>query len=260
MQKRGQVTIFIIIGVLLIAAVALFFLFQKGVKIPGISGGAKEVTPTPFLQTCLENKILESVEILSYQGGYLNPSPSKRFKFENEDSYYNISYLCYTSSYYEPCLNQKPMLIKDIKEEISNYISQEVEICMSELVLNLEEEGYVVNAQYGGFDIELAPGKITANIDALITSTKAEETSTRENFEISVPTDFYTVIIVGQEIVSQEARFCNFEYLGFMLTYPEFEIDYFRTQDSSVIYTVKSKATSELFRFAIRGCVIPAGM
>ena len=260
MQKRGQVTIFIIIGILLVAAVALFFLFQKGVKILGITGGTKEVTPTPFLQTCLEDKILESVEILSYRGGSIDPVLKKRFKFENEDSYYNISYLCYTSGYYESCLNQQPMLIQHIKGEITNYISQEVEMCLSELVLNLEEDGYVVDAQYGGFDIELAPGEVTTKIDAVITSTKSEETSTQEDFEISVPSKFYDLAIVAQEIVSQEARFCNFEYLGFMLTYPEFEIDYFRTQDSSIIYTIKGADTPDLFRFAIRGCVIPPGM
>jgi len=260
MQKRGQVTIFIIIGVFIIAAVALFFIFQKGVKIPGVSGGAKEVTPTPFLQTCLEDKILEGVEILSYQGGSINPILNTRFKFDEDDSYYNISYLCYTHGSYGPCMNQQPMLIQSIKEEISDYISSEVEMCMSELVLNLEEEGFIVDAQYGGFDIQLSPGEITANIDAVVTSTKSEETSIQENFEISIETKLYDLSLVAQEISSQWARFCSFEHLGYMLTYPKYNIDIYGPTEGTVIYTIKDIETREKFRLAIRGCATAPGL
>ena len=74
-----------------------------------------------------------------------------------------------------------------------------------------------------------------------------------------VYTRFYDLAIVAQEIVSQEARFCNFEQVGYMLIYPEFAITKFRTGKSDTIYTIKSKESGERFRFAVRSCVIPPG-
>ena len=260
MYKRGQLTIFIIVGILLVATTVLFFLLRSGVIAPNLGGGAKEAGPTSFLQSCIEDEIKTTVDILSIQGGYINPVLSKRFKFEDEDQYHNISYLCYTQSYYTPCLNQQPMLLQHIKNEITLQISEEVEICFNELVLNLEDDGFVVDAAYGGYEVKLTPGRIIIDIDAEITTTKTDQTSKQENFQISVPTKLYNIAVVAQEIISQEARFCNFEYLGYMLTYPEFSIDYFRAQDATIIYTVGHVDTNDKFRFAVKGCVIPPGL
>jgi hypothetical protein len=77
--------------------------------------------------------------------------------------------------------------------------------------------------------------------------------------KIIYSSNFYDLALVAQEIVSQEARFCNFEHLGYMLLYPDFEIDKFRTGDSDTIYTLTHRESGERFRFAVRGCVIPAG-
>ena len=64
---------------------------------------------------------------------------------------------------------------------------------------------------------------------------------------------------MAHEIVSQESQFCYFEYLGYMLLYPEYKIDKFRTSDETIIYTIDHKDSKEMFRFAVRGCVIPPG-
>lgn len=259
MKKKGQVTIFIIIAVIIIAAIALFFVFRSGV-IPGVGGPAHEITPAPFLDTCLRDKTREGIEIISLQGGYINNPLHIRFMFEEEGVYRNISYLCYTSNYYIPGDNKQPMLIQHLKSEVENYISEEVEFCFNELVSSIKDQGYEVDSQYDGFDVELMPGRVVTEIYGEISSTKTGETSKQEDFRIITNSKFYDLSLVVHEIVSQEARFCNFEYLGYMLTYPKFKIDYFRVQDASIIYTVEHVDTNERFRFAVRGCVIPPGM
>jgi len=45
-----------------------------------------------------------------------------------------------------------------------------------------------------------------------------------------------------------------------MLLNSEFELDKFKTGNSKTIYTLKHRKSQETFRFAVRGCVIPAGM
>jgi len=259
--KRSQVTIFIITGVVIISAIALFFLFRSGV-IPDI-GEKPETNPNKVLHACLDDKIKESLRLISSQGGSVNPELYREFKFSDERKFTNISYLCYTQNDYISCVNQKPMLIRHLKNEIKNYInepSDEVEICFDELNLALERQGYEINSEYTGFDVDLKAGKVSINIDAEIVLTKTGETSKKEDFEVIVPSKFYDIALVVQEIVSKEAEYCQFEDLGYMLVYPEFNIDRFRTGDSIIIYTVKHRESKEKFRFAVRGCVLPPGV
>ena len=62
---------------------------------------------------------------------------------------------------------------------------------------------------------------------------------------------------LSEQIVNKEAKTCDFEFLGYMLLYPEYKIDKFQTKDLSEIYIIKHKKSNEEFRFALRGCVPP---
>jgi len=257
-NQRGQVTIFIIAGIILIGAIGLFFVFQKGF-LPQI-GEAKETNPASYMDSCLSDKIKESIKLISIRGGYMENSLSKIFKFEDENTFYNISYLCYNQNYYSPCVNQQPMLIRHLKQELEKSISEDVRECFDSLTSSFEKQLYVVDAKYNGFDVELMPDKVVINIDSEIVLTK-DGTTKQDGFKINVPTKFYNLALVVQEIVSQEARFCHFDYLGYMMIYRDFDIDKFRTGDLDTIYSVSDRyETKEMFRFAIRGCTIPPGI
>lgn len=256
-MRRGQVTIFIIIGIILIGSTGLVILWKSGI-LPNFSG-SKEINPNLFISMCLEEKVKDTLEIISLQGGYIENKLNKTFQFDNEIAR-DISYLCYNQNYYLPCINQEPMLIQHLKKEIKNKIAEDVENCFDELKLSLEKQRYEVESEYNGFEIDLAQKKIIINIDGKMIISKSGETSINKNFDFIIPSRFYDLAIVVQEIVSQEARFCNFEYLGFMLAYPNFEIDRFKTGDSTIIYTIQHRDSLEKFRFAVRGCVIPPGI
>jgi hypothetical protein len=172
-----------------------------------------------------------------------------------------IAYLCYTGNYYEQCINQEPMLINHIKSEIGNYIEQDVNYCWNEMGKKLQKEGYVVDAQrIRGYDIELKYDYVEVVIDATVVLTKSGESTREELFKARTSSKTYNIVRLVQEIVSQEAVYCNFENVGYMTIYPEWKITKFRTSDSILIYTVENKKTNEKFRFAIRGCVLPGGL
>ncbi len=202
---RGQVTIFIIIAIMIIGGVLLFFIFREKI-IPGMSTHP-EKNPGTFLESCSEDKIREALSLLSSQGGSINPILYKKFRFEDESDFTNISYLCYTQNYYIPCINQEPLLIQHLKKELKDYISEDISDCFDKLTASLNKQGYTTDAKYRGFDIELMERKIMINIDAEITLTKSGETSTQNDFRVVIPSRFYDSALVAQEIVSQEARF-----------------------------------------------------
>jgi hypothetical protein len=71
MFKRGQVTIFIIIAIFIIAAVAAFLIYRN--SLPAISQIPLEFQPAynTFL-SCIEDNALTGISILESQGGYIS--------------------------------------------------------------------------------------------------------------------------------------------------------------------------------------------
>jgi len=59
-----------------------------------------------------------------------------------------------------------------------------------------------------------------------------------KGFKLGIRTELYELSRLAQEIVSQEAKFCFFDNLGYMLLYPEIKIDKFSVEDGTVIYTL----------------------
>lgn len=256
-MKRGQVSIFIIIGVIVIGIIAFYFVSTGKANI--FVGEKTETNPTAFLYSCIDNKIRESINILSSQGGYISNPLNKTFKFNEEEGFKDISYLCYTQNNYLPCVNQKPLLMRHLKKEIKNYISEDMESCFNSLKMSFEKQNFDVDMKYNGFEVKLMPKKVIIETDSELTLSKTGESSTKENFKIILPSRFYELAEVVQEIVAQEGEYCNFEYLGYMALHPEFNIEKFNAGDLISIYTVGYKNTKEKFRFAVKSCVIPPG-
>ena len=261
-NRGGQVTIFIIIAILLVVAVALFFLLRSDVS--GDTGINPTENPEAFLKICLEDEIYSITETLGKQGGYIEPILKlEQFMFTDEGKRNDVTYLCYTLNYYEPCVNQRPMLIEHLKNEIHDEIKSPLNTCFEKLEASYEKAGYdvVVNYSPDYFDIDLVKGQIIITADREITTTKGDQVSTEDNFKLSFASKFYDIANVAQEILSQEARFCNFNEQGYTMLYPYLSIDKYKltTGDGSSIYTVKYKSTGEMFRFVVRSCVIPPG-
>jgi len=69
MNRKGQVTIFIIVAVVLISLVAGYFLLKDKLFVPEVPSNIEPVY-IDFL-TCLENEVLVGVDVLETQAGYI---------------------------------------------------------------------------------------------------------------------------------------------------------------------------------------------
>jgi hypothetical protein len=256
-KKKGQITIFVIIAILIVLAV-IILLVVKGNILPG-SGGQQETDPKIFFSSCIEKDLKNSIKLISSQGGYVENKLNRSFQFSEETSPTEISYLCYSQNNYLPCVNQEPMLLTHLKQEIKDEISEEVKKCFEDTMESIGKKGYSVDSEYNDFSVELSPKKVSLKIDGWLSLEKSGEIKRVEGFEVTIASRFYDLAIVAQEITNQEARFCNFEHLGYMLINPEFDIDKFRTGDSDTIYRVIHRDSKEKFVFVVRSCVIPPG-
>jgi hypothetical protein len=258
MKTHGQITIFVIVAISLIVISLLFILFKTDISSSEIGTG-QDLNVNSFLQQCMEEKVEKTINTLMAQGGYIENQLHIEFEFEGEP-FTNISYLCYNEESYLPCINQEPVLMKHLKDEIHTEINQEVENCFKYFIDNLKKSGKTSKSKYNGFEIQIVPEKIIIIMAAEIKIEKAGESISQSKMGMIYPTKFHELASIVREIVGQEAQYCSFEHIGYALLYPEFNIDRFRTSSLSTIYTVENKQSKERFRFAIKSCTIPPGL
>ena len=247
MNKKAQVTIFIIIAIIIVAAVAMFFLIRLE-KVPFIPG-KPETNPRAFISNCIEDQMRENINKVISQGGFIEPKNYHMF------SNFRVAYLCYNSGSFEPCINQHPMFLSEISNELKDNIILNIENCFIDFEESLDKQGYEIEL---GNNMEvntsLGPENIYLDIIRDITITRSGETTTFRDMKLSYKSSLYELASVANQIANGEAKFCYFEYLGYMILHPEYLIQLKRMSDSTKIYSIKDKKTQEEMNIAIRGC------
>lgn len=254
MNSRSQVTIFIIVAIILVAAVVAFYLmFGKTIitiNQPSIND------PEQYIGKCARDAASEAINIMLPQGGYLNPTNYKLYEDQK------IAYLCYTTVFYQRCTAQEPMYIRHLQDEITNYSSPKIEACFSDMKYELERKGYSVEMGDMNVETKLSENIVNMEMTRKLTLSKQGETRKFESFSSSLNSPLYNLAVVAQEIASQEAKYCNFEYVGFMILYPEFNIYKKSVSEgltASKIYLIQDRTTEKQLNMAIRSCAVPAG-
>jgi len=252
LQKKAQITIFIILALLIIGSVIiLLFMMKKPQPRPEVISAGDFRTS---LASCIRPHIHETLNLIMEHGGYINP---KLYKLYNNIP---IAYLCYTRNYYEACINQEPLLIEHIEEELHNYLEPEIERCFSETKEEFEKRGYVINMGKLSFDVWLKPRNVEIYMERKVTLSRGEATQKFSDFKIKVQSPIYELTNIAEEIASSEAKYCYFESLGFTVFYHnKFEISRDILPDSSKIYSIKDVQSNKVMNIAIRSCAIPPG-
>ncbi len=248
-QKRGQVTIFIIIAVIVVALGVLVYLFYPQIRT---TFGIREETPQNYIDSCLNEKIKESVEILSLQGGSIEPE--NYFSYAGE----KVEYLCYTNDYYVPCVVQQPLLKQHIEREIKNYIAEDVVSCFNSLKKNYQKKGYDVSLTSGSTEVELLPEKIVTSFERKLTLTK-QETEVYENFDVVLNNNLYELVSIANSIVTSETEIGDTETTAYMNYYHYLKVEKKKQSDGTTIYIITNRDTGNKFQFASRSIVWPPG-
>ena len=91
-EKRGQVTLCIIIAILIVGGILVYFLWLSPTYVD------RSIARLTGFDGCVQDAIEGEMGLLGEQGGYIMPEFSYMYKDKN------IAYLCYTNLYYKPCI------------------------------------------------------------------------------------------------------------------------------------------------------------
>lgn len=247
--KRGQVTIFIIIGIVIVAlGLLIYFLLPKIKTTLGVS----PQSPEEFIETCIKDEITNAVEKISLQGGSLEPTAYTLFNDEK------VQYTCYTSEYYATCTVQQPLLVQHIEKELSDEISPLAEDCFNSLKENYENQGYNVEMNIGSTSIQLLPERILSTFSYTVTLTKAN-TERYDSFDIILNNNLYESIGIANNIIEYESTYGEADPAIYMTLYKDWKVEKNSKSDGSRVYVITDKTTGDKFQLATRSLVWPAG-
>jgi len=249
MKKSGQVTIFIIIGIVVVAFAVLAYIFYPEIKTT-LTGSSDN--PSAFLQNCLEEKIENTISDLSLKGGSLNPE--HYFVYDNS----NIEYLCYTGNYYETCVVQQPMLKRHIESEIEKGIENEAQSCFDSLKLSFENKGYNVELRKGAMKVELLPKRVVVTFNNSLT-TSGQDSEEYDKFEVILNNNLYELVSIANSILNWESQYGDSETTIYMNYYHDLKVEKKKQSDGTTIYILTDRNNGNKFQFASRSVAWPPG-
>lgn len=247
-DKRGQVTIFVIVAIAIIVLIVLFFLFRP--NIMRVFGG--EFSPKTYLTSCIKPEIKPAIEQLSNQGGYKNPEG-----FVLRDGT-KIQYLCYSNKYYETCTIQQPMIKQHFEKELNLMLKGKANQCMNNLIEEYRKRGYEVSSGAVNSEVSILPGKILVTYSAPLTI-KKEATQTFKNFEVEISSEIYDLLFIASNIVEYESTMGDSATELYLQYYQDLKIEKIKLDDGTKIYELSNVITGEKFTFASRSLVWPVG-
>lgn len=248
-NKRGQVTLFIIIALVIVVLAVLIYLFYPGIKTGFVS---KEENPNEYMSNCLQETIDKNAEEVALQGGSAEPEHYIAYKGEE------IEYLCYTEEYYKTCVMQQPMLKNHIEEELKNQIQEKAKECLGSMEENFRDRGYDISVTQGDFEVELLPKQIRVMFDNQVTLEK-EEAKKYNSIIVSINNNLYELIGIANSILKWETKYGEAETTLYMNYYPEIKVQKKKQSDGSTIYIITDRKTQDKLQFASRSVAWPPG-
>lgn len=254
MNKKGQVTIFVILGLIIVGVAALIYFLYPQIK----STFLQTTDPQGFIQTCMEDKIKETITTLSLQGGSINPP--NYFSYYNEDlkKLSHVEYLCYTNKYYLPCVVQESLLQGHMANEIKTAINQTAISCFNDLKKSYEGRGYSANLVKGDTIVDILPQRVVVTFNNQFTITKGGS-QRYEKFSVLVNNNLYQLSAVANSILNWEVHYGDAPVQAYMSYYHNLIVEKKQQSDGTKVYVITDLNENNLFQFATRSFAWPPG-
>ena len=185
-QKRGQVTIFIIIAIVLVAAIIFYFTLRGNLNKTQIPSSL-QAPYTQFL-SCLEEQTNLGIHLLEQQGGYIKlpefepGSPYSPFSSQLDFAGNPIPYWYYLD--YEGKPKEQVPSLSNMESDLGDFINRQIQTCNFD---KFYEEEYDINFSQPKASVKILDNKVIVNLDMDFFISKADENTLIKKHKIEVP-------------------------------------------------------------------------
>lgn len=227
-RKKGQITIFIIIAVLIIAVVGLFFVFKGGIQKEKPVN--PEVAPIQnFVEECIYDTGENALYFIGLHGGYYVPSKFSTFQ--------GIPYYIKGNKTLMPTKEK-------IESEIAKYVNEALPLCTGNFT---EFNDFQINQGIIKTQTIILDNEVILNVEYPLTITKGEEKSRIKKFDgIKIPVRLGIIHNASNFIVNEHLKNTGEICMSCLLDLQEKENLFIMTQDeinedNTIIYNVFDK-------------------
>ena len=192
MKKKGQITVFIILG-LIFLIFFLIILLTKSYRVEKIGTlSLGDINPIKnYVDLCAKSTTSDALYLLGVQGGYTTPP-----EFYFQSAYAKIAYWYYKGEDTSPT-------IEEMEQELSSYVN----IALPECIENLDafrDMGFEFEFGEINTKTKINENNVEFNIDYPITIIKGESKSEISEFYKIIPARLGHMHSIAKEIVRKE--------------------------------------------------------
>ena len=211
--KKGQVTIFIIIAIVIVALVVLFFVFRGDLQKQQIPAFVEPIE-TSFL-VCLEENALTGISLLELSGGNLEEIDfepgSEYMPFSSHLNFVGneVPYWFYISGNNLPRENVPS--VKDMESQLENYIEKNIQGCAFE---DLYDQNYDFEKGLAEANVVIKEDNVKIDLEMDLSVSKGEDFFVVKDHDIEVKSKLGSLYKDAVEIYEQEQQTFFLEKYG----------------------------------------------
>jgi hypothetical protein len=250
MHRRAQVTLFILLGLVIVAgAFIIFFMRDRSAQteVPGLIEAPTEIQPIKFfVEECIRTQLEEAVKKLPLQGGYYQaPDLSTTYSFLDIPYYYHHSELNLVPT--------EPML----SEQLSLYLEETLPDCIQDF-RSFRSNGFEVDQGQLRATAMLTQARVEAQLAYPLRIRKAGREYTLDRFSSRVDSAFRNMYGYAAEIVSRIEEQPDYLPVSFLIDLAAlngFTVETVMQDEGSVIYSLNdldAPREPRIFAFAVK--------
>ena len=202
-KKRGQVTIFIIIAIVIIGGAVVFYSYRDsiiGEKIPV----SIEPVYNNFL-FCLENKVLTGIDILESQGGYISlpdfEPGSKYMPFSSQLNFLGnpVPYWYYVSG--NNIQKEQVPSKNEMENQLEDFIEEKINKCVFD---EYYEHGFEINQGVPEASVNIGKEKVDVSLKMEMGFERGEDNIVIKNHNIEIDSKLGMLYDSAIEIYQKE--------------------------------------------------------
>jgi len=228
LDKKSQVTIFMILGIILLLSLLVLVYFK--VIVTDKSSEIEKTTTQQFsddpikfyIERCIENTAKKGVFLIAEHGGYISPSGIAKYNESGDtEGFYNYYYFENKKLPYaldDGIIKLRPK--KDIENVLSNYIKVELNTCLENFSF-FKKQGFVfeypeldLTTKGSNVSVLIGDSNVFVNVNWPLTIKKGNYKANLHEFGSSIDLRFGLLYSMAQRLVADASRQQPFDVAG----------------------------------------------
>src|SRR3989344_1822093 len=206
--QRGQVTIFIIIAIVLVAVVVLFVILrQETTSVTQIPTEFQPIYET--FRSCNEQNLRNGILVLESQAGYIEvpefQSGSTQLPLSNQLDFLGLSVPYWWTLTGNGIAQEQVPSESNLEEELETFVLDEIGECDFQTYI---DQGFIItlNSEDANADVSISDNRVDLSVDVLLRVEKDTRSTLVQNHEFSVDSPLGSLYNTAKEIYNAQQR------------------------------------------------------